>query len=97
MRTILLLAMLLPASTVLADTPVTETTSGVSTMSDNDCSRARKLGRTCVLTIEDEDITGEVATNSGEKIVAIDWGKMSSLISVRRDFIPEIVKTAEDL
>lgn len=66
--------------------------------SDDDCARARKLGKTCVLTIDDdEDITGTVATGAGEKLTAIDWGKMTSLISIRRDFIPEIVKAAEDL
>lgn len=66
-------------------------------MGSGDCARARAAGKTCVLTIEDESLTGDRPTDSGEKITAIDWKKMTSLITIRRDFIPEIVRSAEEL
>ena len=98
MRTILSLALLLAPAIALADEVSAPTPSPtVSKMADSDCSRARKLGKTCVLTIESEDINGQGVTNDGEKITAISWAKMTSLIEIRRDFIPEIVKSAEDL
>ena len=69
----------------------------VTTMASNDCARARKAGKTCVLTIEDEHIDGQVATGSGEMIQGLVTPTMASLITIRRDFIVEILKTAEDI
>jgi len=69
----------------------------VTTMATDDCARARKAGKTCVLTIDDEDIEGGAPTAGETKIDVLTFGQMSSLIRLRRDFIPEILKTAEDI
>jgi len=63
----------------------------------DDCARARKLNKTCVLTIGEEDIEGGVSRPDGIGFSARDWAFMNSLIHIRRDFIPEIIKSAEDL
>jgi hypothetical protein len=65
--------------------------------SAEDCARARKLNKVCELTIGAEDIEGGVSRPDGEGFSARDWAYMNSLIHIRRDFIPEIIKTAEDL
>ncbi len=67
----------------------------VTTMVTDDCARARKAGKTCVLTIGEEDVTGKVGVPNETKIDVLVIGKMSSLIRLRRDFIPEILKSAE--
>ena len=69
----------------------------VTTMATDDCARARKAGKTCVLTIGEEDIDGHVGTPNETKVDVLVIGKMSSLIRLRRDFIPEILKSAEDI
>ena len=65
--------------------------------SAEDCARARKLNQTCVLTIGEEDIEGGVSKPDGIGFSARDWAYMNSLIHIRRDFIPEIIKSAEDI
>ncbi|MBA3453134.1 MAG: hypothetical protein H0T42_08580 [Deltaproteobacteria bacterium] len=69
----------------------------VTSMATDDCARARKAGKTCVLTIGEEDIEGKNPTLTETKIDVLVIGKMSSLIRLRRDFIPEILKSAEDI
>jgi hypothetical protein len=94
MRSFLLIVLLAVPATALADpTP----TADVSKMSSDDCARARKAGKTCVLTIEDETIEGQGAGGDGTTITPITFGDMASLIRIRRDFIPEILKSAEDI
>ena len=90
----LLLSLLVTAIplTALADGAPT-----VEKMATDDCARARKLGKTCVLTIEDEQIEGGVPRAGEAIITTVDWGKAGSLVRLRRDFIPEILRTAEDL
>ncbi|HEU0033538.1 MAG TPA: hypothetical protein VFQ53_23060 [Kofleriaceae bacterium] len=67
-------------------------------MATDDCARARKAGKTCVITIgEGESLDGRVPT-AGEGIISIPGtDKAASLIHIRHDFIPEILKSAEDL
>jgi len=72
-------------------------TADVTTMATDDCARARKAGKTCVLTIGDEDVEGGVPTAGETKIDVLVIGTMGSLIRLRRDFIPEILKSAEDI
>jgi len=72
-------------------------TTDVTTMHSDDCAKARKAGKTCVLTIDDEDIEGGVPTAGETKIEVLTFGTMESLIRLRRDFIPEILKSAEDI
>ncbi|HEY4180392.1 MAG TPA: hypothetical protein VGM90_26295 [Kofleriaceae bacterium] len=93
MRTLLLSLALLAPAVAFADPAAPAAT----TMGSGDCARARAAGKTCVLTIEEEGIKGDRPTDSGEKVTAIDWKKMTSLITIRRDFIPEIVRSADEL
>jgi len=97
MRLILSMVLVLSTSTVaLADNPSGKTVD-VQTMKDGDCARARKAGKTCVLDIGEENIEGQVASGNGEKLTGIEFGKAASLIRIRRDFITEILKSAEDI
>jgi hypothetical protein len=88
-----LLAALLLASTVASadDQPVR------SQGTADDCARARKLNKTCVLDMGKEDIEAGVSKPDGIGFSAREWAYMNSLINIRRDFIPEIIKSAEDL
>ena len=62
-----------------------------------DCARARKLGKTCELTIDAEDVDGSAPTATGTTVTGRDFSKFGTLIRLRRDFIDAIVKTADDL
>jgi hypothetical protein len=62
------------------------------------CAKARAEHRMCEITIEDDGtIDGTVATAGGSVTSIWKWANAQSLIHIRRDFVPEIVKTAEDL
>jgi hypothetical protein len=63
----------------------------------DDCAVARRAGKICVLDVPAEDVDGTVPTVDDVAVRILTFGKAGSLIRVRRDFIPEIVKTAEDL
>ena len=69
----------------------------VKKMSTDDCARARKQGKTCVINIEGIDVEGNNPSGTGERITTPGFGRSASLIRIRRDFIQEILKTAEDL
>lgn len=72
-------------------------TADIQTMATDDCAMARKAGKTCVLSIEDEDITGTTPTYSDANNPFLVFGNHDSLIKLRYDFIPEILRTAEDI
>lgn len=93
MRTLLASVLLLGLSAVaLADTV------DVKTMATDDCAKARKAGKTCVLSItDDDDIVGKVPTYDDPSTGFLQFGDHDSLVKVRRDFIPEILRTAEDI
>jgi hypothetical protein len=93
MRRILWACLLLSAPTVaLADAP-----GDIKKMNTDDCAKARKQNKTCVINIEGIDVEGGVGKGQGERISVPDFGTHRSLIRLRMDFIPEILKTAEDL
>jgi len=96
MRLILATILVLTSSVAIADNPSGKTVD-VETMKDGDCARARKAGKTCVLDIGEEILVGQVASGNGEKLTGIELGKAASLIRLRRDFITEILKSAEDI
>ncbi|MDB4962221.1 MAG: hypothetical protein JWP01_2220 [Myxococcales bacterium] len=94
MRSLFLIILLAGPTVALADpTP----TADVSRMASDDCARARKAGKICVLTIEDQTIEGQGGGGDGTTITPITFGDMASLIRIRRDFIPEILRSAEDI
>lgn len=96
MRTLLASALLFGMSTAaVADTSKTP---DVQTMATEDCAKARKAGKTCVLSItDDDDIIGNTPTWGDTSTGFIGFGDHESLIKLRRDFIPEILRTAEDI
>jgi hypothetical protein len=95
MRTPLTVAcLLLGAHLAAADPTPAAPPAGAGT---SDCARARTAGKVCVLTIEDEKIEGSTPTGDGVSALAMTFARAGSLIRVRRDFIAEILKTAEDL
>lgn len=98
MRTLFLSAALLlvPAALASADTAKPQTTDATKMASD-DCARARKQNKTCVLDMGKEEVTGGVVTPTGTSVGLIAFGKATSLIRVRKDFIVEIIKSAEDI
>jgi hypothetical protein len=69
----------------------------VSKMASDDCARARKMKKDCVLTIEGTEIDGTTPQHTGQTLTGRGDTKHPSLIRIRRDFIQEILKTAEDL
>jgi len=83
----------LPVSAVAEPSPATD----VTRMVTDDCARARKAGKTCVLDVAAEDVGGTTPTAGDTGLRLLTFGKAGSLIRVRHDFIPEIVKAAEDL
>ena len=90
MRT--MLALLLFTAVAHADAPP-----DAKRMATDDCERARKANKTCVIDMGNEVLEGETPTNSGSRVDVIKFAQAGSLIRIRRDFIPEIIKTAEDL
>lgn len=90
---LLALAIALPAVAAADPTPPAD----VTKMHSDDCARARKQNKTCVLSIESEDVQGDRVTPGETTISIAPFGGHESLITLRRDFIPEILKSAEDL
>jgi hypothetical protein len=56
-----------------------------------------KAGKTKVYDFTGDTIEGDLVKPEGSTVDARDFAKHSSLIRIRKDFIPEIIKSAEDL
>jgi hypothetical protein len=99
MRILLAAAVLLGPAIASADPQAAQPSkiTDVQQMKTDDCARARKANKTCVLDMGKEDIEGGVSRGDGEKVDILQFSKASSLIHIRRDFIIEILKTAEDI
>ncbi len=93
MRHLLLVAML--AATGYADP---SRTPDVRAMHTDDCAKARSHNKPCVIDMgKAEEVNGKTVLPNGTGVVTIGTGKEPSLIHIRRDFIVEILKSAEDL
>lgn len=88
---VLVISLIVPASTLADPRP------DASRMVTDDCALARKANKTCVLDVPAEDVGGKVPAVDGLGVLIVGFGKAGSLVRVRRDFIPQIIKTAEDL
>jgi hypothetical protein len=99
MRLFLAAAVLCTASLASAQpaAPTATKNPDAATMHADDCARARALHKTCVLDIKGDDLEGNVGGPGDGVFSARDWLAAGSLIHLRRDFITEIIKTAEDL
>lgn len=56
-----------------------------------------KGGKVKVYDFSGDTIEGDLVKPEGTDLNARDFAKHSSLIRIRKDFIPEIIKSAEDL
>ena len=50
-----------------------------------------------VYDLEDDNVEGDLQRPDGELVNAINKAKHSSLIEIRKDFIPEMLKSLEDI
>jgi hypothetical protein len=56
-----------------------------------------KAGKVKVYDFSGDTIEGDLVKPEGSTVDARDFAKHNSLIKIRKDFIPEIIKSAEDL
>lgn len=63
----------------------------------NDKAPAGGSGKVKVYDFSGDTIEGDLIKPEGSTVDARDFAKHSSLITIRKDFIPEIIKSAEDL
>lgn len=92
MRTLVILATLLLPALASADPG-----KSAEQKHTDDCAAARKANRTCVLDMGTEELTADKPVGEGIGVGVITTGKEPSLLPIRRDFIIEIIKTAEDI
>ncbi|MFN0246875.1 MAG: hypothetical protein ACKV2T_08195 [Kofleriaceae bacterium] len=57
----------------------------------------KNAGKVKVYDFSGDTIEGDLVKPEGTDLNARDFAKHSSLIRIRKDFIPEIIKSAEDL
>jgi hypothetical protein len=92
MRTLVILATLLLPALASADPG-----RSAEDKHTDDCAAARRANRTCVLDMGKEELTADKPVGEGIGVGVITTGKEPSLLPIRRDFIIEIIKTAEDI
>jgi hypothetical protein len=100
MRTLLVATLLLAPALAAADdkpAPAPARTTDVAKMKNDDCARARKANKTCVLDMGGESLEADSPVPGGVSVGVVTFSKATSLIRIRRDFITEILKSAEDL
>jgi hypothetical protein len=66
-------------------------------MTTDDCAKARAAKRLCKIDMSGEDVKGGVPSKDGIDTSVPDFVKLGSLLHIRRDYIPEIIKSADDL
>ncbi len=97
----LLTTLLVPVCLVLPAVAVAQPSAPAdpSAMAANDCARMTKSGKPCKIFDmgQGEDLTGEGVKPDDLGITVREITSFNSLIRVRKDFIVEILKSAEDL
>jgi hypothetical protein len=63
----------------------------------SDCARARKAGQPCQLTIEAEPVGGDRPVPDGTDLRLRRFEPAGSMLRLRRDFIDQIAKSADEL
>jgi hypothetical protein len=94
MRTIVVSLVLVLAATAAADPAKSK---DPAQLHADDCAKARAANRACVLDMSGEDVGGTAPGAHGTASTAITFPPNTSLIHLRRDFITQIVKTAQEL
>ena len=72
-------------------------TAGVAAAQPKPAAGGKDAGKTKVYDFSGDTIEGDLVKPEGSTVDARDFAKHSSLIRIRKDFIPEIIKSAEDL
>ena len=93
----LIAALFLVAASVSTAAAGPSTSSDAASMAQSDCARAHKLGKTCVLSFEGDNLNGKVVSPDGTDIAGKTNVQFTSLIRLRYDFRAEIIQAAEDL
>ncbi len=62
-----------------------------------DCARARKAGKPCQLTIEPEQVGGDRPVPDGTDLRLRRFEPAGSMLRLRREFLDQIVKSADEL
>ena len=70
---------------------------GVASADDKKKGGGDAGGKVKVYDFSGDTIEGDLIKPEGSTVDARDFAKHSSLIRIRKDFIPEIIKSAEDL
>jgi hypothetical protein len=68
-----------------------------SAFADDKAKGGDKAGKVKVYDFSGDTIDGDLVKPEGSTVDARDFAKHGSLIRIRKDFIPEIIKSAEDL
>jgi hypothetical protein len=89
---ILLVSLLFVSLPALADPAPT-----TKQMHADDCAKARAAKRDCVIDMSGEQVDGNTPSANGIVSTALKFPKNGSLIHIRREFIEQMLKTAEDL
>jgi hypothetical protein len=85
-------------SAAAADDKAAKPASGVKKMKTDDCARARAAGRTCIIDIsEGEEVVGDLPKGTDTIVSIPGFTDHSKLFTIRYHFLPEIVKSAEDI
>jgi hypothetical protein len=94
----LALATALAAPPVLADpAPPPDPRPAPAPTAAGDCARARKAGKACQLTIEPEQVGGDRPVPDGTDLRLRRFEPAGSMLRLRREFIDQIVKSADEL
>jgi hypothetical protein len=60
-------------------------------------AQAQEVGQTTTYNFEDDIVTGDLVRPDGELAVARNRSRQSSLIRIREHFVPEMLKSVENL
>ena len=93
MRSLLILTLL--AAPALADSK--QPPADPKQMVTDDCAKAVKAHKQCVIDMGGETLDGEAPKGDGLGVVARAFAQVGKLMHPRRDFIVEIVQSAENL
>jgi len=96
LKSLLLAALALVPLAAVADDKTR--TPDVRQMHTDDCAKARAANKTCIIDMgKGDEVDGKTPIANGTGTAVIVYKPQPSLIRLRRDFIVEILKSAEDL
>lgn len=94
---IFIASLLLVSIPAVADPAAKPPAQDARQMHADDCAKARAANRACVIDMTGEQLDGTSPIAGGIATTVIKFTQSGSLIRIRREFIEQILKTAEDL